>query len=84
MDDKNSTVLVVRIPYRPDECWTENSKIFADHLSSEIATMQYVKVHMSIPVPSYHSVGVDNGGGGVEPTNSNLWEKVSRHAHVSL
>ena len=65
MDDKNSTLLVVRVPYRLEEGWTaESSKIFADRLSSEVATMQYVKVHTSIPVSHIilHSVEVDSGG----------------------
>ena len=63
MDDKNSTVLVVRVPYRPEEGWTtKNFKI----LSSEVATMQYVEVHTSIPVPHiiHHSVEVDSSGVG--------------------
>jgi hypothetical protein len=67
MDDKNSTVLVVRVPFRPEDGWTaENSKIFADRLSSEVATMQYVEVHTNIPVPHiiHHSVEVDSGGIG--------------------
>ena len=67
MDDKNRTVLVVRVPYRPEDGWTaENSKIFAGRLSSEVATMQYVRAHTSIPVPRviHHSVEVDSGGVG--------------------
>ena len=67
MDDKNSTVLVVRVPYRPEEGWTaQNSKIFASRLSSEVATMQYVRTHTSIPIPRviHHSVEVDSGGVG--------------------
>jgi hypothetical protein len=54
-------------PYRQEEGWTaEDSKIFADRLSSEVATMQYVKVHTTIPVPHiiHHSVEVDSGGVG--------------------
>ena len=35
MEDKNGTVLVVRVPYRSEEGWTaKNSKISADRLSS--------------------------------------------------
>jgi hypothetical protein len=69
MDDKNSIVLVVRVPYRAEEGWTaENSKIFGDRVSSEVATMQYVKVHTSIsqavPHIFHHSVEVDSGGVG--------------------
>ena len=67
MDDKNRTVLVVRVPYRPEEGWTcENSKIIAGRLSSEVATMQYVRAHTSIPVPRiiHHSAEVDSGGIG--------------------
>ena len=67
IDDKNSTVLVVRVPYRPEEGWTaQNSKIFASRLSSEVATMQYVRAHTSIPIPRviHHCVEVDSGGVG--------------------
>ena len=67
MDDINRTILVVRVPYRPEEGWTaENSKIFAGRLSSEVATMEYVRVHTSIPVPRiiHHSIEVDSGGVG--------------------
>ena len=67
MDDKNRTVLVVRVPYRPEEGWTvKNSKIFAGRLSSEVATMQYVRAHTNIPVPRiiHHNVEVDSGGVG--------------------
>ena len=67
MDDKNCSVLVVRVPLRPEEGWTaKNSKIFADRLSSEVATMQYVRAHTSVPVPRiiHHSVEVDSGGVG--------------------
>ena len=67
MDDKNHTELVVRVPYRPEEGWTAmNSKIIASQLSSEVATMQYVEAHTSIPVPHiiYHSVEVDSTGVG--------------------
>ena len=66
-DDKNGTVLVVRVPYRPEIGWTpENSKFFADRLSSEVATMRYVRAHTSIPVPRiiHHSAEVDSGGVG--------------------
>ena len=67
MDDENSTVLVVRVPYRPEEGWTANNlKIVASRLSSEVATMKYVSAHTSIPVPRviHHSVDVDSGGVG--------------------
>ena len=67
MDDKNCIVLVVRVPLRPEEGWTaKNSKIFADRMSSEVATMQYVRAHTSVPVPRiiHHSVEVDSGGVG--------------------
>ena len=67
MDDENSTVLVVRVPYLPEEGWTaENSKISAARLSSEVATMQYVRIHTSIPVPDviHHSVELGSGSVG--------------------
>ena len=67
MDDENSTVLVVRVPYRPAGGWTaENSKAFADRLASEVATMQYVRANTSIPVPHiiHHNIEVDSGGVG--------------------
>jgi aminoglycoside phosphotransferase (APT) family kinase protein len=67
MDDKNRTVLVVRVPYRPEEGWTaENMKTIATRLSSEVATMQYVRAHTRIPVPRviHHSVEVDSDGVG--------------------
>ena len=67
MNDKNHTELVVRVPYRPGEGWTsENSKIIASRLSSEVATMQYVRAHTSIPVPRiiHHNVEVDSSGVG--------------------
>ena len=50
MDDINHTEFVVRVPYRPEEGWTaQNSKIISSQLSSEVATMQYVEAHTSIP-----------------------------------
>ena len=46
MDDKNRTVLVVRVPYRPEEGWTANNlKIIASRLSNEVATIRYVSAH---------------------------------------
>ena len=54
MNDKNGIVQIVRIPYLPEEGWTaENSKLSADRLSSEVATMQYVSYENSCS--SYHS-----------------------------
>ena len=41
MDDKNDIVLVVRVRI------AENSRIFAGRLSSEVATMQYMRPHTS-------------------------------------
>ena len=67
MDDKNHTELVVRFPYRQEEGWTAtNSKIIASRLTSEVATMQYVRAHTGIPVPRiiHHSVEVDSSSVG--------------------
>jgi hypothetical protein len=69
MDDKNSTVLIFRVPYRPEEGWTPRIhylQIGRPDSSSEVATMQHVKVHTSIPVSHiiHHSVEVDSGGVG--------------------
>jgi len=60
-------VLVVCVQYRPEEGWTaDNSKIFAGQMSSEVATIQYLRAHTSIPVPRiiHHSAEVDSGGVG--------------------
>ena len=67
MDDKNGTELVVRVPFQPEEGWNaENSKLIASRMSSEVATMQYLSAHTSIPVPRiiHHSVEVDSNGIG--------------------
>ena len=67
MDDKNHTELVVRVPYRPEEGWTAtNSKTIASLLSSEVATIQNVRSHTSIPAPRiiHHSVEVDSSSVG--------------------
>ena len=61
MDDKTSPYLS---SYRPADGWTAGTlRIFAGRLSSEVATMQYVRAHTSIPVPLiiHHSVEVDSG-----------------------
>ena len=60
MDDKTSLYLSF---YRPADGWTAGtSRIFASRLSSEVATMQYVRAHTSIPVPLiiHHSVEADS------------------------
>ena len=61
MDDKTSPYLS---SYRPADGWTAGTlRIFAGRLSSEVARMQYVRAHTSIPVPLtiHHSVEVDSG-----------------------
>ena len=66
-DKDSSTEVVVRVPYQPEEGWNaENSELIASRISSEVATMQYLSAHTSIPVPRiiHHSVDLDSNGVG--------------------
>lgn len=66
LDDANYTVLVVRLPYLPEDGWTvEYTKSFAPQMTCEVATMQYLTSHTSIPVPRVIRYSVDADGGGV-------------------
>ena len=62
MDDKNHAVRPRPVP----TCKGLDCREFAGQLSSEVATMQYVRAHTSIPVPRiiHHSIEVDSGGVG--------------------
>ncbi|KIM88331.1 hypothetical protein PILCRDRAFT_771158 [Piloderma croceum F 1598] len=67
LDDANHTVVVARVPYRPDDGWTrEYIEAFAPQMSSEVAVMRYVMARTSIPVPRviHHCIEADGGGVG--------------------
>src|ERR1700733_10325048 len=66
LDDANHTVVVARVPYRPDDGWTrEYIEALAPQMSSEVAVMRYVMAHTSIPVPRVIHYCIEADGGGV-------------------
>ena len=61
-DDQN-TILVARVPLRPEDGTTPKYDHFiSKRIESEVATMQYVECHTNIPVPHIYSYSADAEG----------------------
>ena len=66
LNNANHTIVVARVPYRPDDgCTGEYFKALAPQISSEVAIMQYLTAHTSIPVPHIIHYCIEADGGGV-------------------
>jgi Phosphotransferase enzyme family len=65
LDNDHKDIVVVRVPLQPvDGLTVSRSEALCSRIASEVATMQYIESHTSIPVPHviHHSSEADGGG----------------------
>ncbi len=66
LKDAASTMVVVRVPRKPDEGFSPDSIAHVrDRMTSEIATMQFIEHNTNIPAPLIIEYNVEPDGGGV-------------------
>jgi hypothetical protein len=97
VNDNETTVVVARIPLRPDCGWESPESVsIARRITSEVATMKYIECHTRIQIPHVLQYSAEADGGGevgspyilmtkVDGVRlSDVWDDMDDHSRKSI